>query len=72
MFKAADRNDIIRRVNYLYGAQPFSRGRHFLSYSKLSQHVMALECLLSYTQELYTCLYPQPNQSTLYHPTLFL
>jgi hypothetical protein len=39
------------RANYLHGDEPFFRSRQLLSYSRISQHFMELEGLLSSLQE---------------------
>jgi hypothetical protein len=37
-------------------------------YSKTSQHFMEPECSLAHSQELFTCIYPEPDQSSQYTP----
>jgi hypothetical protein len=48
-----------RRESELY-----LRFQHLLTQSKCSQHFMESESSLPYTQQLATCLYPEPAQSS--------
>jgi hypothetical protein len=58
--------------NWLHGAEPFLRSLQLCSYSRTSQNVMEPEGSLPYSQELSSCSYPEPDQSSLYHPILSL
>jgi hypothetical protein len=53
----------------LHGAEHYSRDHQLCSHMKTSQHFMETEGSLPHSQELYTCLYSEPNQSSLYHPS---
>jgi hypothetical protein len=54
-----------------YGDESYSRGGHQLcSHSTVSQHIVECECSLAHSQELSTCLYSNPDQSSQHHPIL--
>jgi hypothetical protein len=54
----------------LHGAEPFLTSRQLCSYSRTSQHFMKPEGSLPCLQEPSTGPYPQPDQSSTYHPIL--
>jgi hypothetical protein len=65
----------IRRYNILsptHGAEPFLRSRQLCSYSRSSQHFIEPEVSLPCSQETSTGPYPEPDQSSSYHPILSL
>jgi hypothetical protein len=51
-----------------HGAEPFLRSRQLYSYSRTTQHFMELEG----SQEPSIGPYPEPEQSSPYHPILSL
>jgi hypothetical protein len=57
-------------TNSLHGAESFLRSCQLLSYSRNSQHFMEAEGSLPYSQEPSTGSYPEPYQSSTYHPIL--
>jgi hypothetical protein len=54
------------------GAELFLRSHKLCSSSTLSQHFVEPEVSLKYSNELPTCLYPEPDHSTPHHPILYL
>jgi hypothetical protein len=52
----------------MYGAKHHSRGPKLLGHSMVSQHFMKPEGLMPNSQELSTCPYPEPDQSSPHHP----
>jgi hypothetical protein len=52
--------------NYIYGPEHYSRVHQLWGY----QHFMEPEGSLPHSQELSTCSYPVPDQSSPYHPIL--
>jgi hypothetical protein len=64
--------DNILPLNQLHGAEPFLRSRQLRSYSRISQHFMEPEGSLSCSQEPSTGTYSKPDQSSPYHPILYL
>jgi hypothetical protein len=52
----------------LCGAERYSRGHQLCSHSVVSQHFVELEGSLPRSQELSTCTYPEPDQSSPHHP----
>jgi hypothetical protein len=55
----------------LYGAEHYSRGHQLCSHSTVSQHFMEPEGSLP-RQELFTCFYPEQDQSSPHHAILYL
>jgi hypothetical protein len=55
-----------------HGAEPFFRRYQLCSYSRNSQHFREPKGSLLCSQEPSTGPYPEPDQSNLYHPILFL
>jgi hypothetical protein len=53
-----------------YGAEPFLRSCQLCSHWRTSQHFMEPEGSLTCTQEPSTGPYPEPDQSSPYHPIL--
>jgi hypothetical protein len=49
-------------------AEHYLRGHQLLSHSIVSQHFMEPKRSLPHSQELSTCSYPEPGQSSPYHP----
>jgi hypothetical protein len=47
----------------MYGAEHYSRDPLLLGHSIVSQHFMEPEGSIPNSQELSTCLYPEPEQS---------
>jgi hypothetical protein len=62
---------IMNTFNSLHGTEPFLRSRQFCSYST-SQHFMEPEGSLPCSQEPPTGPYPEPDQSSPYHPLEFM
>jgi hypothetical protein len=56
------------QTNQLQGTEPFLRGRQLRSYSRISQHFMTPEYSLPCSQEPSSGPYPEPHQSSPYHP----
>jgi hypothetical protein len=59
-------------TNQLHGAEHHSRGHQLLGHLILSQHFMEPEGSPPNSQNLSTCPYPEPDQSSPHHPFLFL
>jgi hypothetical protein len=59
-------------TNQLHGAEPFLRSRQLLSHSRIPQHFMEPEASLPCSQEPSASPYPEPDQSSPYHPILSL
>jgi hypothetical protein len=59
-------------TNQLCGAEYHSRGPQLCSHSVVSQHFMEPEGALPHSQELSTCTYPEPDQSSPQHSILSL
>jgi hypothetical protein len=59
-------------TNYLCGGEYRTRGHKLCSHSVDSQHFMEPEGSLPSSQELSTCTYPEPDQSSPQHPILSL
>jgi hypothetical protein len=53
-----------------YGVQHYSRGHQLCSQSIASQQIMEPEVSLLHSEELSTCTYPEPDQTSPYHPSL--
>jgi hypothetical protein len=62
----------LRTTNWLHGDESFSRGNQMYNYSRNAQHFVEPKVSLPYSQELSTGPYPEPYQSSLYHPILNL
>jgi hypothetical protein len=60
----------ILQTNWLCGAEHHSRGHKLCSHSVVSQHFMEPEGSLPCSQELSTCTYPLPDQSSPQHSIL--
>jgi hypothetical protein len=60
-----------KQTNYVRGAGSFLRSCQSLSYSRISQHFMEPEGSLPYSQQSSTGPYPEPDQSSPYHPYRF-
>jgi hypothetical protein len=52
------------------GAEPFLRSRKFCSYSRIYQHYTETKGSLPCSEEHSTSPYPEPDQSSPYHPIL--
>jgi hypothetical protein len=61
---------LLLKRNWLHGAESFLRSRQLCSYSRISQYFTKPEGSLPCSQEPSTGPYPDPDQSSLYHPTL--
>jgi hypothetical protein len=64
--------EALRKNIWLHGAEPFLRSRQLRSYSRISRHFMESECSLPCSQEPSIGTYPEPDQSSPYHPILSL
>jgi hypothetical protein len=60
----------INNINLLYGAEQYSRGHYMLGHLIVSKHLMEPEGSIPNPQELSTCSYPEPDQSSPHHPIL--
>jgi hypothetical protein len=58
--------------HYLHGADRFLGSRHFRTYSKISQHFIEHGGSLLCSQEPSCGPYPEPDQTSPYHPILSL
>jgi hypothetical protein len=56
----------------LYGAEHYPRDQQLCIHSIFSLHYMEPEGSLPNSQDLFTCTYPEPEQSNPHHPTLSL
>jgi hypothetical protein len=56
-----------RITNELHGVESFLRSLESLSYSRIYQHFMEPEGLLTRSQQPATYPYPDPDQSSPYH-----
>jgi hypothetical protein len=79
LFHGHENNGRSVEINYhlttakkVYGAESSLRNRQSLSYSRFSQYFMEPEGSLPCSKESSTDLYPEPDQSTPYHPSLSL
>jgi hypothetical protein len=65
-------NKLVSSLEYFrtHGAEPFLRSRQLSSHPKTSQHFMEPQGSLPCSQEPSTGQYPEPYQSTPYHPIL--
>jgi hypothetical protein len=62
---------IVKRINlsiYLDGTEHYSRDPQLLDHSIVSQDFMEPEGSIPNSQELSTCPYPEPDQSSPQHP----
>jgi hypothetical protein len=62
--------DYIVLTNKLHGAEHYSRDPQLFGHSIVPQHFMEPEGSLPHSQELTTCPYPEPDQSSPHHPIL--
>jgi hypothetical protein len=57
----------IKLTNLLYAAEHYSIGHYMLGHSIVSQHFMEPIGSIPNSQELSTCSYPEPDQSSPHH-----
>jgi hypothetical protein len=55
---------------FTHGTEPFFRSPQLCNHSRTSQYLMEPEVSLPCSQEPSTTLYPEPDQSSPYHPIL--